>query len=137
MKIEYEGRVYEFDFARLSVGECEEIEKFTGAKGLGDWSNMLSAGNTKALQAAWWAIRRHAGEDAGPVSRRDPAFLPIALNEALVAAERADLAARLAAAAAEAEAEEDPTRPPAGSSPASAATPTTRAAVPATPSLPG
>jgi hypothetical protein len=107
VKIDYQGTVYDFEFTRLTVGECEEIEKFTGAKGLGDWSNQLSAANTKALQAAWWAIRRHAGEDPGPIARRDPALLPLALNEALVAAEKAELEALVAAA--EAEPGPDPT----------------------------
>jgi hypothetical protein len=135
MKIDYRGRVYEFDFATLTVEECEEIEKFTGARGLGDWSNLLTAANTKALQAAWWAMRRHAGEDPGPVSRRDPSLLPLALNEALVAAEKAELEAQLAAAAEEAEA--DPTSPAAPSSPGPADTTTTRAAAGSGPSLPG
>lgn len=114
MKIGYEGRLYDFDFTRLTVEECEEIEKFCGAKGLGDWSGQLSAGNTKALQAAWWAIRRHAGEDAGPIARRDPGFLPVALNEGLVAAEKAEIEAALAEAAAEAEADPTSLTPPAG-----------------------
>jgi hypothetical protein len=112
VKIDYQGAVYEFDFTRLTVAECEEIEKFCGVKGLGDWSNQLTAANTKALQAAWWAIRRHAGEDPGPVSRRDGSLLPLALNEALAAAEKAELAAQLAAA--EAEPEADPTLAPGG-----------------------
>ena len=138
MKIQYEGRVYDFDFARLTVEECEEIEKFCSAKGLGDWSNQLSAGNTKALQAAWWVIRRHAGEDPGPVTRRDPGLLPIALSNALSDAEKAELQAQLAAAAAQA-AEADPTLPPpARSSPVpSAATPTTPEGAAPPPSLPG
>jgi hypothetical protein len=110
LKITYEGRVYEFDFSRLTVDECEEIEKFCGAKGLGDWSNQLTAANTRALQAAWWAIRRHAGEDPGPVARRDPGFYPLALNEALVAGEKAEMEAQLAAAADE----PDPTTAAAG-----------------------
>lgn len=113
MKIDYQGTVYDFEFTRLTVGECEEIEKFCGAKGLGDWSNQLSAANVKALQAAWWAIRRHAGEDPGPIGRRDPALLPLALNEALVAAEKAELEALVGAAEAEPD-EPDPTLAPGG-----------------------
>jgi len=136
MKIGYRGKVYDFDFAALTVEECEEIEKFCSARGLGDWSNMLTAGNTKALQAAWWVIRRHAGEDAGQISRRDPALLPIALNEALVAAEKAEVEAQLAAAAAEAGADPTSLTAEAGS-PASGVTTTTLAGAGSGPSLPG
>jgi hypothetical protein len=125
MKIDYEGREYEFDITRLTVGECEEIEKFTSARGIGDWSNQLTAGNTKALQALWWVIRRHDGQNPGAIAVRDPALYPIALNNAYVDAERAELEEQLAKAAAEAAA--DPTLPSsAPSSPAvSAGTPTT------------
>ena len=136
MKIDYEGTTYEFDFTRLTVGECEDIEKFTGTKGLGEWSLQLQLANTKALQAAWWAIRRQAGEDPGPIARRDAGFLPVALSEAMAAAEKADAEAAAAAAAAEEEAEEDPTRS-ARSSPAPAGTTTTPAPIPGGPSLPG
>jgi len=136
MNIEYGGKSYSFDFASLTVEECEEIEKFCSARGLGDWSNMLSAGNTKALQAAWWVIRRHAGEDAGPIGRRDPGLLPVALNEALVAAEKAEIQAQLAAAAEDAA--EDPTiLAAAAASPASAAITTTPEAAISGLSLPG
>ena len=135
MNIDYEGRVYDFDITRLTVPECEEVEKFSGARGLGDWNNQLKVANTKALQALWWVIRRHAGEDPGPIARRDPALLPLALNNAYVDAE---LAERAAAAAAAKAAEADPTQlPPAGSSPVSAGTPTTPAGVAATLSPPG
>ena len=135
MKIDYEGRVYEFDFARLTVGECEDIEKFTGVKGLGEWSLQLQLANTKALQAAWWAIRRQAGEDPGPIARRDPGFLPVALSEALAEAEKAEAEAAAAAAAQDDDAEPDPTRS-ARSSRTPAGTPTTPAPA-AGPSLPG
>lgn len=137
MKIEYGGKVYDFELTQLSVEECEAIEKFCGARGLGDWSNQLTAANTKALQALWWVIRRQAGEDPGPVARRDPALLPVRLNNAYVDAERAELEAKVAAAEAEADAGPDPTRPSAASSPAPAATTTTPAPAAAAPSLPG
>jgi hypothetical protein len=130
VKIDYEGREYEFDITRLTVAECEEIEKFTSARGVGDWSNQLTAGNTKAYQALWWVIRRQDGQNPGAVAVRDPALFPIALNNAYAAAEKAELAAQVAKAAAEA-AEADPTLPlSAPSSPEkSAGTPTTPAAL--------
>lgn len=136
MKIGYEGRGYEFDITRLNVAECEEIEKFCSARGLGEWSNQLAVANTKALQALWWAMRRQAGEDPGPIARRDPGFLPVALNEGYVAAQVAEEEAAAKAAAEAAEAGPDPT-PAAPSSPAPAATPTTPAAAPAPSPLPG
>jgi hypothetical protein len=120
--------VYEFDIGDLTVDECEQIEKFTSARGLGDWSNQMSVANTRALQALWWVIRRQGGENPGPIAARDPAFRPVRLNEAYVAAERAaaeEAAAALAAAAPGAgeAAGADPT--PAGSSPESSAATTT------------
>ena len=134
MKIEYDGRVYEFDIGDLTVDECEQIEKFTAARGLGDWSNQLQVANTRALQALWWAIRKQAGENPGPVAAADPALKPVRLNEAYVAAERAAATEALAAAVAEAD-EPDPT--PAGSSPVPAATTTTAAREGSRQSLPG
>jgi hypothetical protein len=123
MKIGYDGRVYEFDIGDLTVDECEQIEKFTSARGLGDWSNQLQVANTRALQALWWAIRRQDGQNPGPIAARDPALRPVKLTEAYAAAERAAAAEALAAAA---EPDEpDPT--PAGSSPVPAATTTTPA----------
>lgn len=141
MKIDYQGSVYEFDPAALTVAECEEIEKFCSVRGMGEWGNQLTVANTKALQALWWAVRRQSGEDPGPVARRDPGFRPLAFSLAYSAAERAEAeaeaAAAKAAAEAAAEAEPDPTAP-AGSSPApSAVTPTTPGSVPAAPSPPG
>jgi len=139
MKIDYEGRTYEFDITRLSVSECEEVEKFCSARGMGDWTLQLAVANTKALQALWWVIRRHAGEDPGPVARRDPGFLPLALNNAYSDATQAQAEAEEAAKKAAEEAQEakpDPT-PPARSSPAPAGTPTTTAAAALSPSLPG
>jgi len=103
MKIDYAGGVYDFDVMDLDVSECEQIEKFCGVKGMGDWANQLTSANTKALQALWWAVRRRAGEDAGPIGRPDPGFRPLAFSLAFSAAEAAE------AKAAEAEPEPDPT----------------------------
>jgi hypothetical protein len=133
VKIEYEGRAFDFDILRLTTEECEAIEKFTGARGMGDWNNQLAVANTKAFQALWWAMRRHAGENPGPVAVRDPALLPLLLNNAYGTALEAELAAQEAAQ----EEEPDPTRPPAASSPASAGTTTTPASAAPPPSLPG
>ncbi len=136
MKIEYRGSAYEFDFGDLTVAECEAIEKFTGGKGLGEWSNQLGAANTKALEAAWWVIRRQAGQDPGPITRRDEDFRPVTLNAAIADAERAQAEADAEALAAAAEPEPDPTRPVPGS-PAPAVTTTIPAAAAGGPSLPG
>lgn len=136
MKIEYQGSTYEYDPADLSVGECEEIEKFCGTRGLGEWSGQLQVANTRALRALWWTVRRQAGEDPGPVARPDPGFRPLAFSRAYAAAERAEEEAEAAAAAAAGEAEADPTQAP--GSPASAGTTTTPAGqLAATLSLPG
>ena len=90
MRIDYQGAVYEFDVTDLDVGECEQIEKFCQVKGMGDWANQLGSANTRAIQALWWAVRRHAGEDPGPIARRDPEFRPLAFSLAYSAAEKAE-----------------------------------------------
>lgn len=137
MKFTYDGRQYEWDITLLSVEECEAIEKYTGTRGMGDWSNQMAVLNTKSMQALWWAIRRQDGQNPGAIAVRDPAFRPLALNDAMVKAEEAEAAAAKAREEAEAgAAEADPTLP-ALSSPASGATTTTPAPAAATLSLPG
>ena len=138
MKIDYDGRTWDLDILAVPVSQCEAVEKYCAAKGMGDWSNMLDAGNTKAVIALWWLMRKQAGEATGPVSQPGEDFRPLGLLAAYADASKAELAAALAEAeAAAALAEADPTSLP-GSSPApSAATPTTMAAAPAAPSLPG
>ena len=110
MKIDYAGAVYDFDVMDLDTFECEQIEKFCQVKGMGDWANRLTSANTRALQALWWAVRRRAGEDAGPIGRPDPGFKPLAFSMAFSAAE----AAEAEAAEAKAADEPDPTTPAAG-----------------------
>jgi hypothetical protein len=90
VKIDYRGAVYDFDVTDLDIGECEQIEKFCQVKGMGDWANQLGSANTRAIQALWWVVRRHAGEDAGVISRRDPEFRPLAFSLAYSAAEKAE-----------------------------------------------
>ena len=44
---------------------------------------IVRCGRFRALDDfLWWVIRRHAGEDPGPIARRDPGLLPVALNNA-------------------------------------------------------
>lgn len=138
MKIEYGGRAWDIDILAVPVTQCEAVEKYTNAKGMGDWSNMLDAGNTKAVVALWWLMRKQAGEATGSISQPGDDFMPLALLAAYADASNAEVAAALAAAeaAAEAEAGPDPTAP-AGSSPGSAATTTTPAGAAPAPSLPG
>lgn len=146
MKIEYGGRVWEFDLEDMTVAQCEGVEKYVG-KGLGEWSNQLAAGSVKSVVALWWVLRRQSGEDPGPVSQPGDDFRPVKLLAAFNAAMEAEAAA-LAAEQAEAEAkaeaeaaraaEADPTLPPpAPSSPASAGTTTTPASAALNLSLPG
>lgn len=137
MKIDYDGRTWDLDILAVPVSQCEAVEKYTAAKGMGDWSNMLDAGNTKAIIALWWLMRKQAGEATGPVSQPGDDFRPLALLAAYADASKAGLEAALAAAEASAADEPDPTSLP-GSSPApSAATTTTAGGAAGPPSLPG
>ena len=134
MKIDYDGRLWDFDLAEMDVAQCEGVETYVG-KGLGEWSNQLGAGSVKSVVALWWVMRRQAGEDAGPVPQPDGGFRPVKLLAALNAAIEAEEAAGAEAAAlAAAEAEAGPMTP--GGSPAPAGTATTGDASPAA-SLPG
>jgi hypothetical protein len=111
VKINYDGRLWDFDLAEMDVAQCEGVEKYVG-KGLGEWSNQLGAGSVKSVVALWWVLRRQAGQDA-PIDP-GPGFRPVKLLAALNAAIEAEEAAGAQAG----EAEADPTAP--GGSPAAA-----------------
>lgn len=128
MKIDYDGRTWEWDVAEMDVAQCEAVEKYVG-KGLGEWANQLGAGSIKSIVALWWVIRRQAGENPGPIGQPDPSFRPVQLLMAFNAADAAEAGA--AAAQPEPEPEPDPT--PAGGSPLYDATRTTWGAGPGTP----
>lgn len=130
MKIDYDGRTWEWDVAEMDVAQCEAVEKYVG-KGLGEWANQLNAGSIKSIVALWWVIRRQAGENPGPIGAPDPSFRPVQLLMSFNAAE----AAEAAQPQPEPEPEPDPT--PAGGSPLYDATRMTWAAGPETPYLPG
>lgn len=139
MKIDYDGRTWKFDVEDIPVGQCEAVEKYVPAKGMGDWSNKVDAGNTKAVIALWWLMRKQAGEEPGPISQPGDSFLPVKLLFAFNAAQLAEVQAAVEAAEA-AEAEPDPTRTsPALSSPGPAGTTTMTGgpAAAAAPSPPG
>ena len=104
MKIDYDGRIWDFDVTEMDVAQCEAVEKYVG-KGLGEWANQLGAGSIKSLIALWWLIRVQAGEDPGPVGVPDPAFKPVKLLLGWNAAEAAE-----AAPEPEGEPEPDPTK---------------------------
>ena len=90
MKIDYDGRVWDFDVTEMDVAQCEAVEKYVG-KGLGEWANQLAAGSIKSLVALWWVIRRQAGEDPGPIGQDDdPSFRPVKLLTGFNAAEVAE-----------------------------------------------
>jgi hypothetical protein len=128
MKIDFDGRLWDFDLTEMDVAQCEGVEKYVG-KGLGEWSNQLGAGSVKSIVALWWVMRRQSGEDAGPVPQPPDGFRPVKLLAALNAAIEAD------EAAVEPEPEPDPTRPP-GGSPGPGGTATTTGGAAAV-SLPG
>ena len=107
MKIDYDGRFWDFDVTEMTVDDCEAVEKYCG-KGLGEWANQLAAGSIKSLVALWWVIRRQNGEDPGPIGHVDAAFKPVKLLMGFNAAE-------LAEAAEEPEPEEVPTKTAGGS----------------------
>ena len=89
MKIDYDGRMWDFDVTEMDVAQCEAVEKYVG-KGLGEWANQLAAGSIKSLVALWWVIRRQAGEHPGPVGQDDPSFRPVKLLTGFNAAEAAE-----------------------------------------------
>jgi len=135
VKIEYDGRAWDFDVEDIPVSQCEAVEKYVPSKGMGDWYNQLDAGHTRAVIALWWVLRKRAGE-AGAISQPGDDFRPLRLLSAFNAALRAEAEAA-AAAEAEAEAEPDPTTPAVSSPAPSAATTMTTGVAPATLSLPG
>ncbi len=109
MKIDFDGRMWDLDILDIPVGQCEAVEKYVPAKGMGDWYNQLDAGNTKAVIALWWVLRKQAGEETGPISQPGDGFRPVRLLFAFNAAGRAEAAAEAEAAeAAELAAEQDP-----------------------------
>ena len=130
MKIDYDGRLWDFSLDEMDVAQCEAVERYVG-KGLGEWANQMSAGSVKAIVALWWVIRRQAGEDAGPVDQPGAGFRPVRLLAAFHAADAAESEPEP-----EAEAEPDPTKLTGGSPAPSAVTPTmpgrpvTRASLP-------
>lgn len=132
MKIDYDGRLWDFSLEDMTVGQCETVEKYVG-KGLGDWANQMTAGGTKAIVALWWVMRAQTGDNPGPIGQ--PGDLrPVRLLSAFGEAADAELAARQAEA--EAGGEPDPTLVP-GSSPEPGPTTTTPGSVPPAPYPPG
>ena len=115
MKIDYDGRLWDFALEDMTVAQCEAVEKYVG-KGLGEWANQMGAGGIKAIIALWWVMRAQAGDSPGPVDDPGGGFRPVKLLAAFHAAD----AAQAAEAEALAEAEPDPTRTPAAGSPESA-----------------
>ena len=114
MKIDYDGRLWDFALEDMTVAQCEAVEKYVG-KGLGEWANQMGAGGIKAIIALWWVMRAQDGGSPGPVDEPGAGFRPVKLLAAFHAADAAQ-----AAVAEAAEAEPDPTRTPAGGSPVSA-----------------
>lgn len=114
MKIDFDGRLWDFDVEDIPVGHCEAVEKYVPSRGMGDWYNQLDAGHTKAVIALWWVIRKRAGEVTGPISQPGDDFRPLKLLSAFNKALQAEVEARAAeeeAAAQAAEEEPDPTAP--------------------------
>ena len=97
MKIDYAGRIWDFDLLGMPVRDCEAVEKYVG-KGMGEWANQLAAGSIKSLTALWWAIRAQNGENPGPIGQPPDDFQPLRLMTAYAEAERAEEAAAAAAA---------------------------------------
>ncbi len=127
MKIDFDGRMWDLDILDIPVGQCEAVEKYVPARGMGDWYNQLDAGNTRAVIALWWVLRRQAGEETGPISAPGDSFRPVRLLFAFNTAAKAEAAAEAEAAeAAELAAEQDPgptpPRTPGRGSPAKPAT---------------
>jgi hypothetical protein len=113
VQIDFDGRMWNFDVEDFTVGQCEAVEKFTGAKGMGDFYLKLDAGHTKAVIALWWVLRKQSGEETGPISQPGDSFRPLRLLSAFNKAALAEVAAEAEAAEdaqAAAEAEPDPTR---------------------------
>lgn len=132
MKIDYDGRAWEFDVTEMDVGQCEAVEKYVG-KGLGEWANQLAAGSIKSVAALWWVVRAQAGYDPGPIGQPDPAFRPVKLLAAFNSAEEAEAAAQVP----QPQPEPEPGPTPAGGSPLYDATRMTLDSTRATPYLPG
>ena len=128
MKIDYAGKLWDFELEEMTVGQCEAVEKYCG-KGLGEWANQMSAGGVKAIVALWWVMRKQSGESPGPISEPGEDFRPVKLLSAFHAAD--------VEPEPEPVAEPDPTGRPSASSPEPRGTPATPASDAPIPSLPG
>ena len=105
MKIEYEGRVYDYDLDDLDVKQAMKIEQHVGGTLL-DWQNGLANASTLCVQALGWVLL-HDGDLTIPIDSVN--FKPVKLARAW-----GEAAEREAAAA---EGEPDPTTPAGGSTP--------------------
>jgi len=102
MKIDFEGRAWQFEMDEVTVKQGEVIAAYTGLS-LSAWYRSLldpdSLGWLKSMQCLYWLIREQNGEGI-PLESAD--FAPLKLMAAFNDAAGAETSA---------EAEEDPTRP--------------------------
>ena len=105
MKIEYEGRVYDYDLDDLDVEQSLKIEKHIGGTML-DWEQGLAKASVACFQALGWMIL-HGGDLSVPISSVN--FKVMKLATAWAEAQAAEAAA--------AEDEPDPTTPGGSSTP--------------------
>jgi len=116
MKIEWEGRTYDYDPLSVLMSQATQILTYTGCKTLGEWEELLlkvdDAKFPQAVTAAYWLMMCQAGH-GGEIGAVDIPFLRFSL---------AFIAGLKAAAADEQQAAEaDPTNgaaPHGGTSPA-------------------
>jgi hypothetical protein len=93
MRITYEGAVYDFDMADVTVKQGIKIEKHMGCP-FTDWGDALAKGSDlRAIQCLGWLIL-HGGRDV-PIEDTD--FKMKALSEAFAAAAEVEAAAEAAA----------------------------------------
>jgi len=130
MKVEYDGRVYDYDYEEVLVSQALKIEEHVGGT-LADYEQGLINGRTVCFQAMGWLLF-HDGDVKQQIGSI-PDFPVVKLAAAYLKARQAVIA-EIQAEIKKAEelAETDPTPPPSpspnghapdGSSPAKAATP--------------
>jgi len=102
VKIEFEGRAWQFEMDEITVRQGESIAAYTGLS-LSAWYRSLldpdSLSWMKSMQCLYWLIREQNGES---IALESADFAPLKLMAAFNDAAAAEVAS---------EAEPDPTRP--------------------------
>lgn len=90
MKITYDGRDYQFDFADVTTKQLKVIQAAKGMS-LATLEEKVSALDLDALEGLWWLILTQNGVHVDP---DEVDVKPVRLGEAFLAAQKAEKPAR-------------------------------------------